>query len=417
MGDGISTSTAGAALVPRDAALPGMAALFDADWYTLLFDRLYPEIDGDVEAIGARRLTYRPGQRALVSYVASQRFDDWVLDHEFAAEILAGEPEPRVFRYPDDPYLPGLAQAASAVDGDDLLREHVGLRSNRLRVRPVRYRPSTRAVLRYTARLRRGPERKVVLFARAMRPKTMPRFVAAGMLADRSLFRVPALAGSWDEGGVVWLAAMPGETVRRHIMAGDAPGPEVVLEYLASLWSLDAPEGMAASDLPHALRFTRRFLAQILRGHPALRTLGEILVALQPLADGWRPEGVAHNDFYDDQLIVLPNDALGLVDFEECAPGDQMLDVANMLAHLRWSARFLGSAPSAAYHDGLRAAALGRFRWDERALDMRESFALLRLATNPVRTLAPDWREVTEQALQLARAPLEGAAAAEASAA
>ncbi|MBI5288216.1 MAG: phosphotransferase, partial [Chloroflexi bacterium] len=290
-------------------------------------------------------------------------------------------------------------------------REHVGLRSNRLRVRPVRYRPSTRAVLRYTARIRRGRERKLVLFARAMRPKMMPRFVAAGLLADQSTFRVPTLAGAWDEGGVVWLKAMPGETVRHHIMAGDAPDPSLILDNLASLWSLDPPAGMAPTDLGHSMRFSRRFLAQILRGQDALRTLGEILVALQPLEDGWRPTGVAHNDFYDDQLIMLPDGALGLVDFEECAPGDQMLDVANMLAHLRWSAHFLRSAPSAAYHDQLCATALERFRWDPRDLDLRESFALLRLATNPVRTLAPDWPQVTTAALNLALTPLEGRSA------
>ncbi|MBI5287363.1 MAG: hypothetical protein HY873_00115, partial [Chloroflexi bacterium] len=119
----------GAALIPHDPTLPGLPALFDRDWYGEHFYRLHPEVDVAVPQIEARRLTYRPGQRALVTYVASQNFGDWTLDHEYAAELVAGESEPRLFRYPDDPYLPGLARAASAVDGDDMLSEHVCLRS------------------------------------------------------------------------------------------------------------------------------------------------------------------------------------------------------------------------------------------------------------------------------------------------
>jgi|CXWL01.1.fsa_nt_gi hypothetical protein len=400
----------GASLLPPDAELPLLPLLFDREWYTGVFRRLHDRHDIRGGQIAPRRLTYRPGQRALVSYVASERIEDWIVEHEFAAEVIAGEDAPRTFRYPDDPYLPGLARATSAVDGDDLLREHVGLHSYRLRVRPVRYRPSTRAVLRYTARVRRGKERKVELYARAMRPKQMKRFIDAGLLADRSRFILPSLAGAWEDGGVVWLTAMPGDTVRQHILRGDAPAPDFILDHLESLWALGAPASAHTSSLPHSLRFSRRFLGQVLRGSDTLQLLGEVLLPLLALEADWRPSGVAHNDFYDDQLVLLPDQRIGLVDFEECGPGDQMLDVANMLAHLRWSARFLGSASSAAYHERLRTAALDRFSWRDRDLALRESFALVRLSTNPVRSLAPDWPEVTAEALALAKTALDAGA-------
>lgn len=35
----------------------------------------------------------------------------------------------------------------------------------------------------------------------------------------------------------------------------------------------------------------------------------------------WRPTALAHNDFYDDQLILTPERELALVDYEEVAPG------------------------------------------------------------------------------------------------
>lgn len=399
--------------LPDDPALPGMPRLFDPAWYAPLFSRLYPDAEFSPDAIAPRQLTYRPGQRALVAYIAEQREDDWIIEHEFAAELLAGSEEPRVWRYPDDPYLPGLARAESAIEGEALLKRNVGLRTDALRVRLVRYRPSTRAVIAYTARVQPGRGGMLTLYARAMRPDAMERFTAAGMLADRSRFHVPTLAGQWREGGVVWLGAMPGETVRDRILGDAAPPPSSILDCLESLWALEPPDGAPVSSLPAAMRFTERFLSQILQGSPAMTTLDEIVAALAPLTAGWQPAGVAHNDFYDDQLIVLPSGELGLVDFEECGLGDRMIDIANMLAHLRWSGHFLGSAPSRIFREHFRAASLSRFAWDERDLDLREAYCLLRLCTNPVRGLYADWREVTAQALLLARSALPRYAAAD----
>ena len=70
---------------------------------------------------------------------------------------------------------------------------------------------------------------------------------------------------------------------------------------------------------------------------------------------------LAHSDFYDDQVLLTPEGHLALVDFEEIGPGGPLLDVSDMLAHLRWMARF-GSAPEAygAYRRRVRSAALAR---------------------------------------------------------
>ena len=393
-------------LLPPDPALPGLGQLFDPAYFEGVYRSLHPDVEDAPEQIELRRMTYRPGQRILVTYAAQRVIGDWVLEDEFAIELLSGEERTHAFRYPEDPYLPGLATAASAVDGEALLRQNVRLRTDKLRVELVRYRPSTRAVLRYRAGLRRGRERRLSLYVRAMRPALVSRFVAAGELADRSSFHIPSLAGRWDDGGIVWLTAMPGRTVRHHLFRGTPPEPALILDSLASLWALDAPDGAPVTSLPKTLRFTERFLAQVLQGRPGMATLAEILAALAPLADTWQPSGVAHNDFYDDQLILLPSGELGLVDFEECGLGDQMVDVANMLAHLRWSGHFLKSDAARLYREQFRAASLARFGWDARDLDLREAYCLLRLCTNPVRGLRSDWRDVTEDALLLARSAL-----------
>ena len=58
--------------------------------------------------------------------------------------------------------------------------------------------------------------------------------------------------------------------------------------------------------------------------------------SLDSFVESWRPSRIAHNDFYDDQMLVLPDGGIAMVDFEETGPGDPMLDVGNFLAHLRW---------------------------------------------------------------------------------
>jgi thiamine kinase-like enzyme len=103
---------------------------------------------------------------------------------------------------------------------------------------------------------------------------------------------------------------------------------------------------------------------------------------------------------------LLPSGQLALADFEECGLGDPMFDVANWLAHLRWSSHFGRSRAASAYGKRLRAAALERFGWSERDLLVREAYAILLLCTNPVRSLRPDWAEMTEAGLRLARACL-----------
>jgi thiamine kinase-like enzyme len=111
---------------------------------------------------------------------------------------------------------------------------------------------------------------------------------------------------------------------------------------------------------------------------------------------------LAHNDFYDDQILVTPDGHLVLVDFEEIGPGDPLFDVGNMLAHLSWMARF-GIATEAcnSYHHRVRSAALERFRWEAQDLDLREAFAIFRLSTNPFRRLQRSWPTAIKTGLSL----------------
>ena len=106
--------------------------------------------------------------------------------------------------------------------------------------------------------------------------------------------------------------------------------------------------------------------------------------------------------------MLTPRGSLALVDFEETGPGDPLLDVGNLLAHLHWMARF-GIAPEAcaAYRLRFRATALERFDWDEHHLALREAFALFRLSSNPVHHLGRHWPQEVDTGLALAAETLD----------
>ena len=125
---------------------------------------------------------------------------------------------------------------------------------------------------------------------------------------------------------------------------------------------------------------------------------------LDLFVESWQPSEIAHNDFYDDQLLALPDNRMALVDFEEAGPGDSRLDVGNFLAHLRWRSRVgerKQTDASGVYHNVFRSAALHRFGWDERELDLREAICLFRICTNAVRNPRPDWQSRLETGLSL----------------
>ncbi len=396
--------------LPADEGLPGLPRLFSNEWVWREFCTHFGEPEEVPQRIRALQFSYRPGARALVSYAAEWHRGRWAVEEQFAVELAAGRSE-RLFRYPDDPYLPGLHLAASAVDAHQLLTKYVPISPQQLRVEAIRYRPATRAVLRHTASWRQASTGNVTLFVRVMPPARVSRLLAAGESAGRSGFVLPRLAGCWPQGGVVWMNRVPGNTVRKLIRTGRPPDPERILDGLAKLWSAPVgPDEGHSLDLLGGFQMTQRLLAHVLQGDEARRLLEQVTDVLAPFSEAWRPSALAHNDFYDDQVLLTPEGRLALVDFEETGPGDPLLDVGNMLAHLRWMARF-DISPEAcdSYRHRFRAAALNRFGWDAQALNLREAFALFRLSSNPFRQLQRNWASKVETGLALSAELLKGA--------
>ena len=384
---------------PEDPGLHDLPKLFDADWIWQLYRQQFGGPEANPQQIRIRQFSHSRGRVAIVSYEVEWQADEYIPSELFVARIERDKPMV-LFRYTDDAHLPGLREAAYPETALKLVNRHVlAIPARRARVELVRYRPANRAVLRYSVG-------RVKLYARVMRPSVVEPLLTAHHLLSQSRFVVPRLAGCWAEGGVVWMSEIPGKNLRRYIRQGKMPDPSPLLDGLESLWNApDVTHGSNPFNLSGTYQSARRsFMHNVRDNGAAQRSLYEATRSLDPFIQSWRPSSIAHNDFYDDQLLVLRDGRIALVDFEEAGPGDPMLDAGNFLAHLRWSSRFgrKGEAPaSGAYYHLFRHAALERFRWSDRDLALREAVCLFRICTNAVRHPKQDWHDTLEAGLSL----------------
>ena len=384
---------------PSDPNLPDLPHLFDADWVWDRGSQDRQAPDTPPELIRIREFSHSFGRIASVSYEAEWSAEEYLPHHLFGIRLhRGGRIEVRTF--PEDPDLPGLCEAASPEGALTLVNKHVlAIPVRRARVELVRYRPGSRAVLRH----RVGKAR---FFARAMRPVATSGFLNARELVSRSDFLIPRLAGYWPEGAVVWVSEIPGRNVRELIRRGRAPDPGLLLDALVPLWnSADHADAPGAFGLERAYRRARRSFRHKLRDDESGRSLLQAAEdLLDPFCESWRPTSVAHNDFYDDQLIGLRDGRIALVDYEEAGGGDPMLDAGNFLAHLRWASNFGSKRHVEAcreYHERLRRHALERFDWQERELALREAVCLFRVSTNTIRHPRTDWQSQLREGLAL----------------
>lgn len=390
---------------PDDSRLGEFAMLFDPEWVWRAYCERFGEADSVPSQISLQQLSHSLGRMAIATYTLDWDADEYLPSQNFIARVEPGKTV-ELFQFPDDPSLPGLKEAADPEGVHKLLSRHVlAVGARRARVEVIRYRPGSRAVLRHSAGRMR-------FYARVMRPSELPVVMRAWEIVAYSDFVVPRIAGYWADGGVLWLSEIPGKNLRNQIRRGNQPDTKPLLDGLETLWSVpDKTGNRPPFNLSGAYRAAKRSLVHMAAAdNSASASLKQAAESLDPFIESWQPSCTAHNDFYDDQILVLPDGRMVLVDFEEAGPGDPLLDVGNFLAHLRWASRFRQrkkADASAAFHEVFRSAALDRFRWSERELNLREAVCLFRLCTTPVRHPHPDWRRRLAEGLSLVNEVLD----------
>ena len=384
---------------PDDPALPRLQTLFDAESISRIFQDHLPDSYGAPEHIRLHHFNHSIGRRALVSYEVSWPEDRYLPPEYFVLKTSAAG-SIRTSRYPHDDRLPGLEMAAQPASTLEIVNAHVlTMPARRVSVHLVRYRPEFRAVLRH----RLG---RIRLYARVMQPLDVRPVLATHQVAMNSNFVVPGLAGCWYGGGVLWLTEIRGKNLRRCIRKGRFPDPPGLLAGLESLWNIP-PEhpGIRPFDLSRVYFRALKSFRHNLRDHAESSQMLKVIAdSLDPFVKSWKPSHMAHNDFYDDQLLLMDDGKIALVDLEDIAPGDPLLDVGNFLAHLRWSTGFGGKGHAdncESFHRALRGAALERFRWESRDLALREAVCLFRICTNMIRHPGRDWQGKLKAGLAL----------------
>ncbi|WP_028811609.1 phosphotransferase [Streptomyces flavidovirens] len=395
--------------MPEDPALPAAA--------TLLGDDAGPMLRAVVERAGARLLayrpvqaSYRPGRKLLVHYEC--RVDrpaetdadagggqpvTWTLiartvtgDAPQGTLVLERGPiRVALWRFPYDPFLPGLPAAMDP----DRVREVLDV-FGAVAGRPVLAIRSYRAERRAVVEARVDRQR---LFLKVVRPAT-GEALHATQTAFAAQLPVPPALGWSPALGIVALPAAPGRTLKEQLMLTEAPLPRP--DSILSLCDRVArvPLTTQAIGAAQSVERNARTVAALRPGLTG--ALARIVAAAQTLPS--EPTATVHGDLHPAQLLTT-DVVTGLLDVDRAGRGVQADDYAMLLAHLDQIAR--AQQPSARTRTEAFAAQLrARFetRVDPQELVLRTAVVLVGLATGPFRALDAQWPELTDRLVRRA---------------
>jgi aminoglycoside phosphotransferase len=357
-----------------------------------------------------RQVSHQPSRSTVVQYRSGMAWGDGKtssetfvaatgdrVPEEGAAIFDDGSTRVAVWRWPQDPYLPGLSDALDPGKVGSLL-DDLGIDGGTVRLHTRAYRPGRRAVVEATGRRGR-------LFLKVVRPER----VEALHERHRSLAQVLPVPGSlgWSDGGVLVLTALPGETLRAALRSSrhPAPSPEEIVTLLDRL-----PDELAEEPPRRDLLSSARHHAEIIAATvpSAAERLEAVLGALsRGEDDDPGPVTAAHGDLYEAQLLVDRGRITGLLDIDTAGAGLRVDDLANFCAHLSVLAQ-MSDRPRHVKRFGAALLAQAEDRHPRAVLRRRVAAAVIGLATGPFRVMETNWANNTNRRLDLAAEWLAG---------
>ena len=303
---------------------------------------------------------YEPGVRCTVLYrvgpllVRGDLVDDPVDDpgDGGATSRPVVDPGVRLCRYPDDPDLPGLADAADPGRLRDALTEALpgGGPLRRCRVELVRYRPGKRATLAVEVR---GPADRAAGGRRFVVKSYHDGRKAAAVAAEAVLLdatvdpaaplrfapvraHVPGLS-------LVVQEHVPGVPLDQLLLRpGGTPARAVrrAAVALAALHRQPVVSGRTRAVDAELARFGRRSSRVAEADGAAGRALGSLAARLIVVADAVPrgAVGLVHGDCKPSQFLLRDESEVVLLDLDSCGAADPAVDVGTFLATLRQQA-------------------------------------------------------------------------------
>jgi hypothetical protein len=299
-----------------------------------------------------------------------------------------------VWRFPDDPYLPGLPSAVSPARVRELL-DALGAPAGPVALTTPSYRPSRRAVVR--VQVRGATADAAVLYLKLVgggSPAQVER--RATRLADAHTrlaghVPAPAVVGTAARQGIVALRAVPGTTLRASLLSGTVPVDPTDLVALSSALA-EAP--VRDHDGPRRYADPRRHVAVLARHLPERAAELERIADVAADVDG--PEVGVHGDLHDGQVLHdAQGTVTGLLDVDGAGRGLQAQDLGWLVAHVEAAGAVDPTVAGHADDYAARLAAQAATVVGEAALARAAAGAWLALATGPYRAQDPGWREET----------------------
>lgn len=377
---------------------------------------------GVIQQVALRQADYVAGERLAASYEAVVEWPAGPQPEILGAAVfasgetrgerpteIAGMPAD-VWRYPEDPYLPGLPEATDSSFVGPLL-QRLGVPAGAV-VTVRGYAARSRAMIEVLSPPAQG---KLVfrpgegfgsatpvsqVFFKLVRPEDLDRIVAAHEAFAEAL-PVARLVDVDRERGLLVTSPLPGVPFWSALIDGsDAlPGPTALIETLDRVRDvpLDAEARMPST---RSVRANMRTLATLLPEQAdALARFEERLGEDAP-----QPEITVHGDFHEVQLLVAGGAVTGVVDLDDAGRGHRVDDLATILGRLYAYARV---EPQVAERvDTYVTNALLDWRDEVDPLELRRRMCAVTMnhALMPFRFQEPDWPERCARGIAVAAA-------------
>ncbi|HET9202929.1 MAG TPA: phosphotransferase [Acidimicrobiia bacterium] len=387
----------------------------DEDWPAALRLMLGPDAAGLLQAVAdaaggtltswrPRQVNHQPARSTVVQYRTGIRWADGETTSETFVAATGDRIPPKgaalfddgtnrvaVWRWPHDPFLPGLSEALDPALVGSLL-DDLGVDGGAVQIRTRAYRPGRRAVVEVTGRRGR-------LFLKVVRPSKVEglhlrhRFLVEHLPVPDSL--------GWSDSGILVLTALPGETLRSGLRSTrqQLPQPEALSQLL------DRFPSQLAYERPHRdlITLVSHHLSVISETVPAAKP--KLEATLEVLTSGGEDDPgsvtAVHGDLYEAQLMVNRGRITGLLDIDTAGSGFRVDDLANFCAHLSVLAQ-MTDRPRQVRRFGAGLLSHAEILHPRPVLRRRIAAAVLGLATGPFRVLEANWEANTARRLDLA---------------
>ena len=416
-------------LIRRDATVPGLATVLDADAFVAALGRAAPE--ADLRSARITYLRYKPQRYCRVAYrldVAGTEVDvdvracrpedlgPWLAESEGASTkgplgpgcIILEHCSVLVFVFPNDLKLPALQHLTDAVERTRILSELLPGRPELWRgeLRCLRYRPERR----YVAEFRAPDETRVLLKAYTRKAYSRCKHNVQSF-QSYGLLRVARLLGCSDRNRLLAFEWLPGDLLMDLCTAPelDCDAVTAVGGALATLHSQDsadlsgwtrAAEAADLISLASEIGFICPPLAR--RAEELARRLATHLAAAPAR------HSALHGDFSANQVLVSQEN-VSIIDLDWACSGDPGDDLGNFLAQAERLAlrRELPRDRVGLLKESLLkgyALASGRSLPDR--VELYTAVEVFRRTRFPFRGREPDWPQRTELLLERAEAIL-----------